>query len=151
VDKSPPNYYRQLYFHYVLDLNEAGEIRGGRFYCDSAQIDMLWVPLKPAQGGEEKNRRGNPHLKVKEVLAIWRQSVSEDLRKKWLNIDPTEEDRVLPPVEAIAAENGATPPAAESAVAVTANSEDTTASALAGSASSSAGSELATPAPASSP
>jgi hypothetical protein len=28
------------------------------------------------------------------VLAIWRASVPEEVRKKWLNIDPTEEDRV---------------------------------------------------------
>ena len=33
-------------------------IRGGRFYGDSQQIDMLWTPLQPAQGGEEKNKRG---------------------------------------------------------------------------------------------
>ncbi len=102
LDKGPEKYHRQMYFHYVLDLNDQGEIRGGRFYGDSMQIDMLWAPLKPEQGGKERNKRGNPHLNVKEVLAIWRESVSEDLRKQWLNIDPTEEDRVLPPVEAVA-------------------------------------------------
>jgi len=117
MDKSPPNFVRQMYFHYVLDLGEDGAIRGGRFFGDSAQIDMLWTPLKPAQGGEEKNKRGNPHLNVKEVLAIWRDSVAEDLRKKWLNIDPSDEDRVLPPSEAVVvtdqpAEPGAAAPAA---------------------------------------
>jgi hypothetical protein len=101
MDKGPPKYHRQMYFHYVLDLDEEGSIRGGRFFGDSQQIDMLWTPLKPAQGGEEGNRRGNPHLSVKEVLAIWRESVSEDLRNKWLNIDPTDEDRILPPSTAI--------------------------------------------------
>jgi Transglutaminase elicitor len=101
MDRAPPNYHRQMYFHYVLELDEAGAIRGGRFFGDSAQIDMLWVPRQPTQGGEEGNKRGNPHLNVKEVLAIWRDSVSEDLRKKWLNIDPTDEDRVLPPSEAV--------------------------------------------------
>jgi hypothetical protein len=103
LDKAPPNYFRQLVFHYVLDLNEDGEIRGGRYYGDSNQVDMLWTPLQPYQGGHEKNKRGNPHLDVKEVLAIWRESVPEELRKKWLNVDPTEEDRILPPVEAVAA------------------------------------------------
>lgn len=103
LDKAPPNYFRQLVFHYVLDLDEQGEIRGGRYYGDSNQIDMLWTPLQPYQGGHEKNKRGNPHLDVNEVLAIWRESVPEDLRAKWLNIDPTDEDRVLPPVEAVAA------------------------------------------------
>jgi hypothetical protein len=94
-DVQPPKYHRQLYFHYVLDLNEEGTITGGRYYGDSGQIDMLWAPLKPAQGGDERNKRGNPHLSVREVLAIWRESVPEDLRTQWLNIDPTEEDRVL--------------------------------------------------------
>jgi len=101
LDKGPPNYARQLVFHYILDLDESGEIRGGRYLGDSNQIDMLWTPLQPYQGGKEKNKRGNPHLDVKEVLAIWRESVPEELRNKWLNIDPTEEDRVLPAVEAV--------------------------------------------------
>src|SRR5205823_5215810 len=105
---------RQMLFHYVLDLDEGGTIRGGRYMGDSQQIDMLWTPLKPAQGGEERNRRGNPHLNIKEVLAIWRESVPEDLRKKWLNIDPTEEDRLLPPSEAaIAADKPADAAAGE--------------------------------------
>jgi hypothetical protein len=101
LDKGPANYHRQLYFHYVLDLDQEGSIVGGRYYGDSGQIDMLWTPLQPTQGGQEKNLRGNPHLDVKEVLAIWRDSVPEDLRRKWMNIDPTDEDRVLPPVETI--------------------------------------------------
>src|SRR4029079_12240046 len=103
LDKGPANYHRQMYFHYVLDVDEEGAIRGGRYFGDSQQIDMLWTPLKPAPGGDERNRRGNPHLDIKEVLAIWRESVPDDLRKKWLNIDPTEEDRLLPPAEAVAA------------------------------------------------
>jgi Transglutaminase elicitor len=115
MDKAPPNYHRQMYFHYVLDLDESGTIRGGRYVGDSQQIDMLWTPLKPAPGGDERNRRGNPHLDIKEVLAIWRESVPEDLRKKWLNIDPTEEDRLLPPSEAVAANNKSAEAAAEGA------------------------------------
>lgn len=102
MDKSPEKYHRQMYFHYVLELNADGEIAGGRYFGDSMQLDMLWAPLKPAQGGEERNKRGNPHLKVKEVLAIWRESVSDDVRNQWLNIDPTEEDRIAPPAEALA-------------------------------------------------
>lgn len=103
LDKSPANFNRQLYFHYVLDTDDNGDITGGRFYGDSGQIDMLWTPLQPYQGGHERNKRGNPHLDVKEVLAIWRESVDEDLRKKWLNVDPTEEDRILPPETAAVA------------------------------------------------
>jgi len=109
LDKSPPNFHRQLYFHYILDTDETGTITGGRFYGDSGQIDMLWAPLQPYPGGHERNKRGNPHLDVKEVLAIWRESVDEGLRKKWLNIDPTEEDRILPPETAIAATETPTP------------------------------------------
>jgi hypothetical protein len=128
LDKGPANYHRQMYFHYVLELDDAGKIRGGRYLGDSQQIDMLWTPLQPAQGGEEKNKRGNPHLNVKEVLAIWRESVPEDLRKQWLNIDPTEEDRVLPPNEAVATTPKPAEPAAADAaapaVAAAANAAD---------------------------
>ncbi len=95
ADKGPDQ-SRTMYFHYVLDTNAEGKITGGRYMGDSARVDMLWTPLKPVQGGEKGNERGNPHLDVKEVLAIWRESVSEDLRKKWLNVDPTEQDRILP-------------------------------------------------------
>lgn len=85
-----------IYFHYALKLNDEGAIIGGRYYNDSNRIDFLWEPLKPVQGGTEGNKRGNPHLDVKEVLAIWRESVPASLREQWLNIDPTEEDRLIP-------------------------------------------------------
>lgn len=104
MDKSP-RINEAMSFHYVLDLNDNGEIVGGRYYNDSSRIDMLWSPYQPVQGGKEGNERGNPHIDVKEVLAIWRESVSEDIRKKWLTIDPTEEDRVLDDEEVASAEN----------------------------------------------
>jgi hypothetical protein len=97
-DKGPQQ-VRTMYFHYVLDTSAEGKITGGRYYGDSARIDMLWTPLLPTQGGEKGNERGNPHLNVKEVLAIWRESVPEDIRKQWLNVDPTVEDRILPAEE----------------------------------------------------
>lgn len=90
-----PDFRRDMFLHYSLDLDANGNITGGQYYRDSYQLDMLWTPLKPAQGGEEGNKRGNPHLKVKEVLAIWRESVSEEIRNKWLNVNPTDEDRVV--------------------------------------------------------
>jgi hypothetical protein len=102
LDKQPPKFHRQLYFHYALNTDEEGSINGGHYFGDSGQIDMLWTPLQPHAGGTERNKRGNPHLDIKEVLAIWRDSVDEDLRKKWLNIDPTEEDRILPETTAVA-------------------------------------------------
>jgi hypothetical protein len=90
-----PDANQTMYFHYALDLDDKGQITGGRYYGDSARIDMLWAPLQPVQGGKKGNERGNPHLDIKEVLAIWRESVSEETRNKWLNIDPTPEDAIL--------------------------------------------------------
>ncbi len=94
MDQSP-RLSKQMYFHYLLGLDDEGRIMGGSYYGDSARIDMLWAPLNPVQAGEKGNERGNPYLDVKEVLAIWRESVPEELRKKWWNIDPAEEDRIL--------------------------------------------------------
>jgi hypothetical protein len=116
-----PKQSRTMYLHYVLDTNADGQITGGRYLGDSARIDMLWTPLKPVQGGEEGNKRGNPHVDVKQVLAIWRESVSEDIRNQWLNVDPTEEDRILPASEeAPPAEATASAPAAAESPAATA-------------------------------
>jgi hypothetical protein len=88
-----------MYFHYELDLNEEGEITGGEYFGDSNRVDMLWTPLQPVQGGEEGNENGNPYIDAKEVLSIWRDSVPADLRNKWFNIDPTDEDRIEEPEE----------------------------------------------------
>lgn len=98
VNKSPL-LNRTMYFHYSLNLDEEGKITGGQYYGDGSRIDMLWTPLKPTQGGTKGNERGNPHVNLKEVLAIWRESVPEETRKKWLNVDPVEEDAILPAEE----------------------------------------------------
>jgi hypothetical protein len=90
-----PRIKKTKYFHYTLDLNQRGEIVGGSLYRDSARIDMLWVPLRPKKSGREGNERGNPHVDVDKVLAIWRASVPVETRRKWLIVDPAEEDRVL--------------------------------------------------------
>ena len=90
-----PRIHREKYFHYALDLDKDGKIVGGRYYGDSAKIDMLWTPLKPTQGGKEGNESGNPHLDAKTILSMWRESAPMDLRKKWMNIDPTDEDKVV--------------------------------------------------------
>jgi hypothetical protein len=82
------------YFHYGLRLDQNGRIASGTFYRDSSMIDLLWLPLRPKQGKRTGNERGNPHVDVNEVLAIWRDSVSEDIRLKWPVIDPPEADRV---------------------------------------------------------
>jgi hypothetical protein len=106
-----PKANQTMSFHYVLDLDKDGAITGGRFYGDSSRIDMLWVPLKPVQGGEKGNERGNPYVNVKEVLAIWRESVPEAIRSQWLNVDPTDEDRIVQPEsQATAAEGDSAEP-----------------------------------------
>ena len=91
--RSPRN-SRVKYFHYRLDLNPAGEIVGGEYYSDSSRIDMLWVPLRPKASGQPGHERGNPHIKVETILAVWRDSVPEEARKLWLVVDPAAEDRV---------------------------------------------------------
>jgi hypothetical protein len=93
-DKSPKS-TRELYFHYILDLDRQGEIIGGQYYGDSGRIDMVWTPLKPVQGGKEGNESGNPHLDLEEVLAIHRESVDPEILKQWVNIDPTDAERAL--------------------------------------------------------
>ena len=91
-----PHIKRIKHFHYQLKVDDDGKIVGGEYYRDSHRMDMLWIPVHPAQGGEEGNKRGNPYVDVKEVLALWRSSVSQDQRSKWFNIDPTDEDRIAP-------------------------------------------------------
>jgi len=105
---TPVRQSKTKYFHYILDLDDAGKITGGRYYGDSSRIDMLWGPLKPYQGGTEHNKRGNPHLKMEDVIAIWRESVSDEIRTKWVNIDPIEpRTEARPDADALASAEGA--------------------------------------------
>jgi hypothetical protein len=90
-----PKINRVKYFHYLVELDSAGRIIGGRFYPDSANIDMLWMPLQPKQGRQPGNKAGNPYLKVNEILSIWRDSVPEELRERWVVIDPPNADSRL--------------------------------------------------------
>jgi len=90
-----PRYARVKTFRYRLDLNDDGEIVGGVFYSGSAMIDMLWLPLRPKQGGQQGNESGNRYLDVDQVLSIWRESVPAEVRAKWPVIDPPKEDRIL--------------------------------------------------------
>jgi hypothetical protein len=69
--------------HYMLELNDAGTNVGGYFFRDSSSIDMLWVPLPLKPAGEKGNESGNPYVDVENVLAIWRDSVPIDVRRKW--------------------------------------------------------------------
>ena len=93
-DKSPVR-RKTKSFHYGLELNSRGEIVGGYYYTDSDRIDFVWVPLKPVPPGEPGNERGNPHLDVDTVLAIWRQSVPVERRRTWMIVDPANKDRAL--------------------------------------------------------
>jgi len=89
-----PRIEGKKYFHYKLNLDENGMIVGGYWYRGSSRIDMLWIPLQPKASGQPGNERGNPHVNVAEVLAIWRESVPKDLRMAWLVADPAPLDRV---------------------------------------------------------
>jgi len=94
-EKAPQN-YRFMHFHYMLSLNDKGEIVGGEYFGDSDRIDLLWVPHKPTPGGTRGNERGNPYLKLDTVMQLWRASVPAELRGKWVHADPLPEDRVDP-------------------------------------------------------
>jgi len=89
-DRSP-RISRKKYFHYMLTLNDAGEIIGGSAYRDSSRVDLLWIPIAPVQGGQEGNPRGNPYVNVEDVLAIWRESVGDDPEEQWVNVWPAPE------------------------------------------------------------
>jgi hypothetical protein len=93
-DQSPRK-HETRWFHYMLNLNAAGEITGGYYFNDSNMIDFVWIPLRPEQSGDEGNESGNPHLDVARVLEIWRQSVSREARRQWLIVDPFEKDRAV--------------------------------------------------------
>ena len=93
-DQSPRN-SKDMEFRYRLELDAKGQITGGVYMRGSNRIDMLWTPLNPVQGGKKGNELGNPYVNVREVLAMWRESVPSEVRKQWLNIDPAAEDRVL--------------------------------------------------------
>jgi hypothetical protein len=89
-----PLYKWTKYFHYYLNLDAEGKIVNGGYYRDSSRIDMLWIPLRPKASGKPGNERGNPHIDVDTILAIWRDSVPSESRKQWLVIDQPEADRV---------------------------------------------------------
>jgi len=90
-----PRLEQTKYFHYALYVNSRGEITGGHFYRDSSRIDLLWVPLQPKQGKQPGNERGNPHVDVNKVLAVWRASVPQEERMKWPVVDPPAADKIL--------------------------------------------------------
>lgn len=82
------------HLHYMLYVDSVGRIIGGDYMYDSDHIDMMWAPLHLEQGGKKGNERGNPYVNTKELLAMWRESVSEDRRMAFWNIDPLEEDAI---------------------------------------------------------
>ena len=83
LDQSP-RISKTKYFHYQLNLNQNGDIVGGAYYRDSTRIDLLWLPVHPVGPGQKGNERGNPHVDVDRILAIWRASVPEELVAKWV-------------------------------------------------------------------
>ena len=92
---APKNHTKMLQLHYMLELNDDGEIIGGEYFRSSKRVDIAWVAKQPTQGGMAGNENGNPHLNAKTVLSLWRASVPEEVRSQWYNIDPTDEDKVV--------------------------------------------------------
>lgn len=90
-----PKNNRFMRLHYMLYLDGQGRIIGGDFLADSDRIDMLWVPRQLFRSGSEGNHDGNPYVDTETVLALWRESAPEEIRKKWWNIDPTDIDRIV--------------------------------------------------------
>ncbi len=93
-DKSP-RMHKMKSLHYMLHLDDRGNIVGGYYFGDSDRIDFVWVPLQPKQPGEKGNEAGNPHLDITEVMDIWRQSVPRAARRKWLIVDLADKDRAV--------------------------------------------------------
>ncbi|HRX81520.1 MAG TPA: hypothetical protein P5307_20765, partial [Pirellulaceae bacterium] len=98
ADKSP-RIAKEKHFNYHLNLDGDGKIVGGYYYRNSARIDMLWVPLRPKAAGEKGNERGNPHIDVEKVLAIWRDSVPAEQRAGWAHVDPFLQDRLADDIQ----------------------------------------------------
>lgn len=90
-----PRLHSSKSFHYMLHLNDQGNIVGGYYFGDSDRIDFVWVPLRPKQSGEAGNESGNPHVDVAKVLSLWRESVSRDARRQWLIVDLADQDRAV--------------------------------------------------------
>lgn len=83
-ERAPANVrYKPL--HYKLELDHLGRIVGGDYYRGSEKLDMLWAPLPLKQGGTKGNEAGNPRIDVKNVLAMWRDSVPQAKRLGWSN------------------------------------------------------------------
>ncbi|MBP88165.1 MAG: hypothetical protein CMJ64_15855 [Planctomycetaceae bacterium] len=81
-----PRIQEVKFFHYMLELNGEGEIIGGYFFRDSSSIDMLWAPMPARTPGKPGNEEGNPYLEVEKVLAIWRDSVPQEVRSQWSDL-----------------------------------------------------------------
>lgn len=108
-----PRIPRDKYFHYDLTLDDEGRITGGYYYRDSSRVDLLWVPIRPKQGGTPGNDRGNPYVDVEQVLALWRESVPQDLVARWASIDTGESQTPQEEVVAAAEETEAAEPSEE--------------------------------------
>jgi hypothetical protein len=116
-----PRLARFKYFHYYLQLDGDGKIVGGSFLRDSSAIEMLWVPLRPKPSGHPGHESGNPYIDINKILAIWRDSVPEEVRRQWVVADPYPDDRVvgvtredaLVPLQGFAAPQATTPVAVD--------------------------------------
>lgn len=75
------NRKQSMTIRYVLALNEAGEIIGGRALTSAGHF--LWIPLFAAQAQADGSVPGNPYIDVKKVIAVARASALPGVQKKF--------------------------------------------------------------------
>lgn len=66
------NYMRHDHYHYIVELNDAGEVIGGEWLGDSNlnHPDFVWLPVAP--------RGGNPHIDIDEVRRMIAETRTDD-------------------------------------------------------------------------
>lgn len=87
------NRWRSMTLRYILALDSEGKIIGGRARSSSGHF--LWLSLYAVQAKKDGSVPGNPHLDVKRVLALARESALPEVQAKYDEavigpaIDPT--------------------------------------------------------------
>lgn len=71
---------KEMDLHYVLELNDLGEILGGEWAGAQSRKyhpDFVWIPFDPAVPNGTRYM-GNPHVDSQEVIKMWAESAGFD-------------------------------------------------------------------------
>jgi hypothetical protein len=71
---------KEMDLHYVLELNDGGEILGGEWAGSQSRKyhpDFIWIPFEPTQPNGTRFM-GNPHVNAQEVIKLWAESAGFD-------------------------------------------------------------------------